>query len=108
MRYPGLLMAASLTVATTVMKNWEPFVSGPALAMLSVYGRSCFKEGWNSSSNSSFHIDSPPVPVPEGGRGGKKGRMERGRGGGGGGGEDGKEGGERGRHREGEKLNLEL
>ena len=77
MRYPGLLMAASLTVATTVMKNWEPFVSGPALAMLSVYGRSCFKEGWNSSSNSSFHIDSPPVPVPEGGRGGKKGRMER-------------------------------
>lgn len=38
-----------LTVGTTVMKNCEPLVLGPLLAMLSVYGRSCFSEGWNSS-----------------------------------------------------------
>lgn len=31
------------TVGTTVIKNCEPFVFGPALAMLTVYGRSCLK-----------------------------------------------------------------
>jgi hypothetical protein len=53
-----------LTQGTTVMKNCEPFVFGPALAMDSVYGRSCRRLGWNSSSNSPPHIDSPPVPLP--------------------------------------------
>ena len=32
-----------LTVGTTVMKNCEPFVFSPALAMLTVNGRSCRK-----------------------------------------------------------------
>ena len=53
-----------LTVGTTVMKNCDPLVLGPALAMLTVNARSCFKVGWNSSSNSPPHIDSPPLPVP--------------------------------------------
>ena len=53
-----------LTVGTTVMKNWEPLVFGPALAMLTVYGRSCLKFRLNSSSNSPPQIDSPPVPSP--------------------------------------------
>ena len=53
------------TVGTTVIKNCEPFVFGPALAMLTVYGRSCLKLRWNSSSNSPPQMDSPPVPSPE-------------------------------------------
>ena len=52
------------TVGTTVMKNWAPFVFGPALAMLSVYGRSWRKFLSNSSSKSCPQIDSPPVPSP--------------------------------------------
>jgi len=55
---------AQLTVGVVVMKNCEPFVLGPALAMLSVYGRSCRSVGWNSSSNSPPQMLSPPVPIP--------------------------------------------
>ena len=60
-----LLEKRLLTVGTTVMKNCDPLVLGPALAMLTVYGRSCLKFRWNSSSNSPPQIDSPPVPSPE-------------------------------------------
>ena len=42
-----------------VMKNCDPFVFGPQFAILSVKGISCFKCSLNSSSNSSFQIDSP-------------------------------------------------
>ena len=52
-------LLSSHDVGTTVMKNWLPLVLGPAFAMLMVYGRSCFNLGWNSSSNSSPHRDSP-------------------------------------------------
>ena len=38
-------IAGPLTVGTTVIKNWEPLVLGPALAILTVYGRSCFRLG---------------------------------------------------------------
>ena len=38
--------------------------TSPALAMETVYGRSCLSDGWNSSSNSPPQIDSPPQPVP--------------------------------------------
>lgn len=55
-----------LTVGTTVMKNCELLEAGPALAMLSVYGRSCRSVGWNSSSNSPPQMLSPPMPVPVG------------------------------------------
>uniref|UniRef100_A0A182VKX4 Secreted protein n=1 Tax=Anopheles merus TaxID=30066 RepID=A0A182VKX4_ANOME len=48
------------------MKNWLPFVFGPALAMLTVYGRSCLSVEQNSSLNSPPQIDWPPVPVPVG------------------------------------------
>lgn len=51
---------------TTVTKNCDPFVFGPALAMDSVYGRSCFNSGWNSSWKSLPQIDWPPVPLPSG------------------------------------------
>lgn len=54
----------ALTVGATVMKNWDPLVFGPAFAILSVNGLSCFSVGWNSSSNSPPQIDSPPVPTP--------------------------------------------
>ena len=50
---------------SVVMKNWEAFVFGPALAILSVYGLSCFKDE-NSSSNSLPQMLSPPVPSPSG------------------------------------------
>lgn len=53
-----------LTVGMSVIKNWLPFVCGPALAILNVYGLSCFKCGRISSSNSPPHILSPPNPVP--------------------------------------------
>lgn len=53
-------------MGTTVMKNCEPLVPGPALAMLRVYGRSCLSVAWNSSSNSPPQILSPPMPVPVG------------------------------------------
>lgn len=58
------LLTHKLTVATTVMKNWEPLVLGPALAMLTTKGLSCLSIGCNSSSNSPPQMDSPPVPVP--------------------------------------------
>jgi len=53
-----------LTDGATVTKNCDPFVFGPALAMLTVYGRSCRSDGWNSSSNSPPQMLSPPVPLP--------------------------------------------
>jgi len=53
------------TVASVVTKNCDPFVFGPALAMLNVYGLSCFRLE-NSSSNSRPQILSPPVPSPNG------------------------------------------
>mmetsp|Transcript_9058 Transcript_9058/g.29940 ORF Transcript_9058/g.29940 Transcript_9058/m.29940 type:complete len:377 (-) Transcript_9058:1508-2638(-) len=49
-----------------VMKNWEPFVFGPAFAIETVKGRSCRSERWNSSSNSCPQIEVPPVPSPSG------------------------------------------
>jgi hypothetical protein len=39
----------SQVVAATVMKNCEPLVPGPALAIASRYGRSKLSSGWNSS-----------------------------------------------------------
>lgn len=53
-------------MGTTVTKNCEPLEAGPALAILSVYGRSCLSVGWNSSSNSPPQMLSPPMPVPVG------------------------------------------
>ena len=46
------------------MKNWEPLVPGPALAMESVKGRSCRRLLLNSSSNSVPQMLCPPVPFP--------------------------------------------
>lgn len=54
-----------LTVFSVVIKNWLPFVFGPALAILTVYGLSCFSV-LNSSSNSLPQMLSPPVPSPSG------------------------------------------
>ena len=42
-RFQLRFISGVLTVGTTVMKNCEPFVFGPALAMLTVNGRSCRK-----------------------------------------------------------------
>ena len=53
-------------VATVVMKNCDPFVFGPALAMETVYGRSCLRSRVISSSNSPPHMETPPVPSPSG------------------------------------------
>jgi hypothetical protein len=36
-------LLSSHGVGTVVMKNWEPFVPGPALAIETVNGRSCRK-----------------------------------------------------------------
>ena len=45
-----------------VMKNWLPFVFGPAFAMLRSPALVCLK--WKaSSSNLPPYIDSPPVPL---------------------------------------------
>merc|ERR1719152_9148 len=49
---------------TVVMKNCEPLVLGPAFAIERVKGLSCFKDLWNSSSNSPPQMLSPPVPSP--------------------------------------------
>jgi hypothetical protein len=57
-------LTSIFTHGITVMKNCDPLVLGPAFAMLSVYGLSCFNIGWNSSSNSCPHIEVPPVPFP--------------------------------------------
>lgn len=43
----------------------DPFVLGPALAILTVYGLSCLSVE-NSSSNSLCQMLSPPVPSPSG------------------------------------------
>ncbi|KAH9517535.1 hypothetical protein DERF_008205 [Dermatophagoides farinae] len=59
-------LPSSQGVAMTVMKNWDPFVLGPALAMDNVNGLSCFKCGTISSSNSAPQMEAPPVPVPVG------------------------------------------
>jgi hypothetical protein len=44
--------AVGLRTGAVVMKNWDPLVPGPALAMDSVNGLSWRSERWNSSSNS--------------------------------------------------------
>jgi len=44
------------------MKNWEPFVFGPAFAMERVPGPPCAISKF-SSSNLLPKIDFPPVPV---------------------------------------------
>lgn len=64
--YFSKLTIRQLTVGTTVTKNCEPLVLGPAFAMLRVYGRSCLSVVWNSSSNSPPQMLSPPMPVPVG------------------------------------------
>ena len=46
---------------TKVMKNWLPFVSGPALAMLRTPALSCFMVN-PSSLKVRPYMDSPPVP----------------------------------------------
>lgn len=66
LRSTHVCLSSSHGVATVVMKNWEPFVFGPALAELSVYGLSCLPKGENSSSNSPPQMLSPPLPVPVG------------------------------------------
>lgn len=44
-------------VGASVMKNCDPFVLGPALAMLRMPAPVCFRSGWISSSNVSlFHF----------------------------------------------------
>lgn len=58
-------LRSNQVVFSVVMKNWEPLVLGPALAMLTVYGLSCLSVE-NSSSNSRPQILSPPVPSPRG------------------------------------------
>ena len=58
-----LCLKFSQVVGATVMKNCEPFVLGPALAIASRYGRSKDSSGWNSSSKRK---PGPPVPVPSG------------------------------------------
>ena len=50
-------------VGTSVMKNCEPLVFGPALAIASRPGLSNFFRLENSSSNL---YPGPPVPVPSG------------------------------------------
>jgi hypothetical protein len=44
-------LPVSQGVGTTVMKNCEPLVPGPALAMASRYGRVKARSGWISSLN---------------------------------------------------------
>src|SRR5690606_16520551 len=43
-------MPSSHGVGTVVMKNWDPFVFGPELAMASLPGSSKIRSGWISSS----------------------------------------------------------
>ena len=51
---PTLLLAVvEATERAHVMKNWEPFVFGPALAMLRRPGLSCFN--WKFSSANVLH-----------------------------------------------------
>ena len=44
-------LPSSQGVATCVMKNCEPLVFGPALAIESTPGPLCLRSLWNSSSN---------------------------------------------------------
>lgn len=53
-------------VGANVMKNCEPFVSGPELAIERIPAPVCFKSGWISSANSPPYIEVPPRPVPVG------------------------------------------
>ena len=48
-----MCLLSSQGVGTVVMKNWEPFVLGPLLAMDSVKGRSWRSTRLNSSPNSA-------------------------------------------------------
>mmetsp|Transcript_8347 Transcript_8347/g.27546 ORF Transcript_8347/g.27546 Transcript_8347/m.27546 type:complete len:233 (+) Transcript_8347:126-824(+) len=49
-----------------VMKNCDPFVFGPELAIDSTPLPSCLSLAIGSSANGFPHLDSPPVPVPVG------------------------------------------
>ena len=57
-------LPSSRGIAAVVMKNCEPLVLGPQLAIDTVNGRSCLNLGWNSSWKSDPQIDVPPVPSP--------------------------------------------
>mmetsp|Transcript_28735 Transcript_28735/g.77835 ORF Transcript_28735/g.77835 Transcript_28735/m.77835 type:complete len:205 (+) Transcript_28735:633-1247(+) len=50
-------------VLTVVIKNWDPLVLGPALAILRYMGPSCLRLKF-SSSNLAPKMLSPPVPFP--------------------------------------------
>ena len=47
---------------TNVMKNWEPLVLGPALAIDSSPGTSCFSLKFKSGKVRPY-MDLPPVPL---------------------------------------------
>jgi hypothetical protein len=53
-------------VTTVVIKNCEPLVPGPELAMDTVPALSCRSVLTISSSNSPPQMDVPPVPSPSG------------------------------------------
>ena len=57
-------LLSSQGVGTVVMKNWDPLVPGPELAMESVKGRSCRRLRLSSSANGSPQMLTPPVPSP--------------------------------------------
>lgn len=54
---------SSHSVFVVHMKNWDPFVPGPALAMDRIPGPVCFFMKF-SSANFAPYMDSPPVPFP--------------------------------------------
>ncbi len=56
-------LPSSQGVAARVMKNWDPPVLGPALAMDRTPSPECLSSGWNSSG---IVYPGPPVPVPRG------------------------------------------
>lgn len=53
-------------VGASVMKNCEPFVLGPELAMLRIPAPVCLRSLRISSSNFSPQMEAPPRPVPVG------------------------------------------
>ena len=59
-------LLSSHSQLASVMKNCEPFVFGPLLAIPS--SPRCVKRSrpWHSSLNGAPYTDSPPVPVPVG------------------------------------------
>lgn len=67
---PVYMMSSTITpiithhwVFTVQMKNCDPLVLGPALAILSIPDPVCFS--WKfSSANFSPYMDFPPVPLP--------------------------------------------